>query len=172
MIPVVQQTLRNSRFSDVNLYNGGDRAFIFFFQMAETGFRQDMPPSGGYRKFNYGRTFPKVFWRPGVVVAAVFGATVYGSFDAIAKKKARVTEKFEDIDITNAMQPFLTAERDRFWLKLLKKNRELEEEVMKDVPGWKTGALSFALFLLFFSSLESTSSFNFPFISAEKGRGN
>ncbi|RCN37823.1 GRIM-19 protein [Ancylostoma caninum] len=113
MIPVVQQSLRNSRFSDVNLYNGGDRAFIFFFQMAETGFRQDMPPSGGYRKFNYGRTFPKVFWRPGVVVAAVFGATVYGSFDAIAKKKARVTEKFEDIDITNAMQPFLTAERDR-----------------------------------------------------------
>ncbi|KAL6730949.1 hypothetical protein Aduo_001867 [Ancylostoma duodenale] len=107
--------------------------------MAETGFRQDMPPSGGYRKFNYGRTFPKVFWRPGVVVAAVFGATVYGSFDAIAKKKARVTEKFEDIDITNAMQPFLTAERDRFWLKLLKKNRELEEEVMRDVPGWKTG---------------------------------
>ncbi|ETN85853.1 GRIM-19 protein [Necator americanus] len=79
--------------------------------MAESGFRQDMPPSGGYRKFNYGRTFPKLVWRPGVVVAAVFGASVYGAFDSIAKKKARVTEKFEDVDITNAMQPFLTAER-------------------------------------------------------------
>lgn len=25
------------------------------------------------------------------------------------------------------------------WLRLLKKNRDLENEVMKDVPGWKTG---------------------------------
>ncbi|VDN50072.1 unnamed protein product [Dracunculus medinensis] len=25
------------------------------------------------------------------------------------------------------------------WLKVLKKNRELENEIMKDVPGWKTG---------------------------------
>ncbi|KHJ75310.1 GRIM-19 protein [Oesophagostomum dentatum] len=107
--------------------------------MAETGYRQEMPPPGGYRKFNYGRTFPKLVWRPGVVVAAVFGASVVGAFQAIAKKKARVTEKFEDVDITNAMQPFLTAERDRYWLKLLKKNRELEEEIMKDVPGWKVG---------------------------------
>ncbi|KAK6053282.1 GRIM-19 protein [Cooperia oncophora] len=103
------------------------------------GFRQDMPPPGGYRKFNYARTFPKLVWRPGVVVAAVFGATVVGSFQAIAKKKSIVTEKFEDVDINNAMEPFLTAERDRYWLKLLKKNRDLEEEVMKDVPGWKTG---------------------------------
>ncbi|KAK5969056.1 NADH dehydrogenase ubiquinone 1 alpha subcomplex subunit 13 [Trichostrongylus colubriformis] len=103
------------------------------------GFRQDMPPPGGYRKFNYARTFPKLVWRPGIVVAAVFGTTVVGVFQSIAKKKAMVTEKFEDVDIINAMEPFLTAERDRYWLKLVKKTRDLEEEVMKDVPGWKTG---------------------------------
>lgn len=74
-----------------------------------------------------------------MVVAAIFGTAVYGGFHAIATKKASITEKFEDVDINNAMQPFLTAERDRYWLKLLKRNRDLEEEVMKDVPGWKTG---------------------------------
>ncbi|KAK6012873.1 GRIM-19 protein, partial [Ostertagia ostertagi] len=101
-------------------------------------------PPGGYRKFNYARTFPKLVWRPGVVVVAVFGATTVGVFQAINKKKA-ITEKFEDVDINNAMEPFLTAERDRYWLKLLKKNRDLEEEIMKDVPGWKTGNLRFLL---------------------------
>ncbi|VDD85803.1 unnamed protein product [Enterobius vermicularis] len=74
-----------------------------------SGFRQEMPPPGGYNSFNWSRTFPKA------------------------------TEKFEDTDIQNAMTPFLKAERDRRWLKFLKKNRDIENEVMKDVPGWKTG---------------------------------
>lgn len=26
-------------------------------------FRQDMPPPGGYRAFNWNRTYPKVFWK-------------------------------------------------------------------------------------------------------------
>ena len=30
---------------------------------AEAGFRQEMPPQGGYRKFNFHRTFPKLVWR-------------------------------------------------------------------------------------------------------------
>jgi len=46
---------------------------------------------------------------------------------------------FEDRDIYNALEPFLTAERDRLWLKTLAKNRQMENEVMKDVPGWVTG---------------------------------
>lgn len=25
------------------------------------------------------------------------------------------------------------------WLKVLKKNRDMENKIMKDVPGWKTG---------------------------------
>ncbi|EFP03265.1 hypothetical protein CRE_28173 [Caenorhabditis remanei] len=102
-------------------------------------FRQDMPPKGGYRAFNFHRTFPKLVWSPGTVVAAIFGATAYGVYSALEGKKAVITEKFEDVDINNAMQPFLTAERDRYWLKLMAKNRALEEEIMKDVPGWKTG---------------------------------
>ncbi|CAB3408939.1 unnamed protein product [Caenorhabditis bovis] len=102
-------------------------------------FRQDMPPKGGYRSFNFHRTFPKMVWNPAAVVAVIGGATAYGVYAAIEGKKKAITDKFEDVDINNAMQPFLTAERDRYWLKLLAKNRALEEEIMKDVPGWKTG---------------------------------
>ncbi|KAJ1374697.1 hypothetical protein KIN20_037447 [Parelaphostrongylus tenuis] len=72
-----------------------------------------MPPPGGYRDFNSARTFPKMVWRPGVVVAALAGVAVVGSVQLINKKKSYVTEKFEDVDINNAMEPFLTAERDR-----------------------------------------------------------
>ncbi|GMR54366.1 hypothetical protein PMAYCL1PPCAC_24561, partial [Pristionchus mayeri] len=107
--------------------------------MSAAGAKQDMPPEGGYRKFNFARTFPKMVWRPGVVVGVLFGATAYGSYTAIERKRMLVTEKFEDVDINNALEPFLTAERDRYWLRLLKKNRELEEKVMADVLGWKTG---------------------------------
>lgn len=39
------------------------------------------------------------------------------------------TEKFEDVDLNSAIQPFLVAERDRNWLRLLKKNRDLEDKV-------------------------------------------
>lgn len=32
--------------------------------MADKGStRQEMPPPGGYRKFNFNRTYPKIVWR-------------------------------------------------------------------------------------------------------------
>lgn len=104
-----------------------------------SGFRQEMPPPGGYRPFNWHRTFPKVFWRPGLMCGALAFCAVYGYYEANARKRHLMTEKFEDTDIQNAMEPFLKAERDREWLKFLKRNRDLENEIMKDVPGWKTG---------------------------------
>ncbi|KAE9555263.1 hypothetical protein FO519_001514 [Halicephalobus sp. NKZ332] len=108
--------------------------------MAEDkGFRQDMPPPGGYRKFNWSRTYPKVVWRPGLIIPLGVGCAVFGAYQGYAQKMHRQTEKFEDTDVLNSVQPFLTAERDREWLKLLKRNRDIENELMKDVPGWKTG---------------------------------
>jgi NADH dehydrogenase (ubiquinone) 1 alpha subcomplex subunit 13 len=102
-------------------------------------YQQDMPPPGGYRKFNWERTYPKVLWRPGIIIPGLVGCAVFGIYQAYYQKRHRQTEKFEDRDILNAMEPFIAAERDREWLRLLKKNREIENELMKDVPGWKTG---------------------------------
>ncbi|KAF7635281.1 C34b2.8 [Meloidogyne graminicola] len=77
-------------------------------------FRQEMPPFGGYRPFNVNRTYAKTLWgRNGIY--------------------------FEDNDLGNAMEPFLLAERDRIVLRIMKKNRELEKDLMKEVPGWKVG---------------------------------
>jgi len=98
-----------------------------------------MPPPGGYGKFNWDRTYAKTFWKPKIMIPTMVAMGAYGIYQGHMQKKQRLTAKFEDVDLYSAMQPFLTAERDRYWLKLLKKNRDLENEVMKDVPGWKTG---------------------------------
>ena len=37
------------------------------------------------------------------------------------------------------MAPLLLAERDRAYVKQVKKNRDAEEELMADVEGWETG---------------------------------
>lgn len=38
-----------------------------------------------------------------------------------------------------AIHPLLTAERDREYLKQLRRNRDAERELMKNVEGWKVG---------------------------------
>uniref|UniRef100_A0A0K0F8X8 NADH dehydrogenase [ubiquinone] 1 alpha subcomplex subunit 13 n=1 Tax=Strongyloides venezuelensis TaxID=75913 RepID=A0A0K0F8X8_STRVS len=107
--------------------------------MSSKDFKQEMPPPGGYRNFNFSRTYAKQLFRPGLVSGIIAGCTLYGIYQSYMIRKHIVTEKFEDVDIQNAMEPFLVAERDREWLRFLKKNRDLENEIMKDVPGWKTG---------------------------------
>lgn len=103
-------------------------------------FRQDMPPTGGYRLFNWNRTYPKVFWKPGFLLALNIASLGYGYFYVLKDFTARrLTIYFEDADIINAMEPFLLAERDRQVLRIMKKNYQLEKELMKDVPGWKVG---------------------------------
>lgn len=38
-----------------------------------------------------------------------------------------------------AIYPMLLAERDRAYLKQIRRNRDEEKELMKNVEGWKTG---------------------------------
>uniref|UniRef100_A0A914I9R6 NADH dehydrogenase [ubiquinone] 1 alpha subcomplex subunit 13 n=1 Tax=Globodera rostochiensis TaxID=31243 RepID=A0A914I9R6_GLORO len=104
-------------------------------------FRQDLPPEGGYPKFNWSRTYPKIFWTPGrTMLFSCILPTFYGYFHNFRHTPLSIkTQYFEDHDISNALEPFMMAERDRQVLRIMKRNRELEEEVMKDEPGWKTG---------------------------------
>ncbi|KAH7727607.1 Protein C34B2.8 [Aphelenchoides avenae] len=101
--------------------------------------KQDMPPPGGYQKFNWNRTYAKAIWKPHIILPGAVAVAVYGLFQAKAQQRMRFDRVFEDQDLRNAMEPFLTAERDRMFLKILNKNRDMESEVMKNVPGWKTG---------------------------------
>lgn len=73
------------------------------------------------------------------VVPFLAAYTVYGIVQVKAVKRMTMNRVFEDRDLYNALEPFLTAERDRVWLKHVRKNRDLENEIMKDVPGWVVG---------------------------------
>lgn len=50
--------------------------------------------------------------------------------------------KREEIEMRSsklALFPLLLAERDREYLKQVRRNRDEEAKLMKDVPGWKVG---------------------------------
>lgn len=67
---------------------------------------------------------------------------VFTAFSWYMLKNSFVRKKLIEIESNdghNALQPLLLAERDRQYLKQLKKNREEERELMKDVPGWVVG---------------------------------
>ena len=45
----------------------------------------------------------------------------------------------EDQSTQRVLEPLLLAERDREYLKQLRKNRDKEADLMKDVAGWEVG---------------------------------
>merc|ERR1719461_2791251 len=48
-------------------------------------------------------------------------------------------EKIEANSNNLALTPLMLAERDREYLKQLRRNRDAEEKLMKDVEGWEVG---------------------------------
>lgn len=102
-------------------------------------FRQDMPPKGGYRDIYWKRTHPKTWfnWKKGFGLFALSSAYSYWLFRSERKSIRKMGLIENDVEI--ACQPFIMAERDRRILRVKRQNRDLEDEVMKDVPGWVTG---------------------------------
>lgn len=47
--------------------------------------------------------------------------------------------KIEDQSARRAVEPVLLAERDREYLRQLRKNRDKEADLMKNVAGWEVG---------------------------------
>ena len=45
----------------------------------------------------------------------------------------------EDYSARRAIEPLLLAERDREFLRQVRKNRDKEADLMKDVAGWEVG---------------------------------
>jgi len=106
----------------------------------DTKFRQDMPPEGGYAKIYTQRTFPRVGSKTGkrfgLAMAVLFGLGVFKQKNYF---KAQMRWTVEQNDVKLVMNVFQYAERDRLWLKFLRRNREEERALMKDVPGWRVG---------------------------------
>jgi len=106
----------------------------------DTKFRQDMPPEGGYGRIFVQRTFPRINSKTGTRIAAAITILFFGGyFKYRAFMKAHMRFQIENNDVRMVTEAFHTAERDRMWLNHIRKLRDQERELMKDVPGWRVG---------------------------------
>ncbi len=61
----------------------------------------------------------------------------YGYYRMRRLKTLLTREKIEEDAARQAMEPLLLAERDREFLKELRKQRDFEKQLMSDVKGWE-----------------------------------
>ncbi|KAI1302395.1 NADH dehydrogenase [ubiquinone] 1 alpha subcomplex subunit 13 [Halotydeus destructor] len=104
-------------------------------------FRQDMPPAGGYAPVHYARVPHKRFWtgwRMFGLFVLTSGVSLYRGMRWKLYMKKLEVEKYDSL---LALHPFITAERDRAYLKHLRHLREQERELMKNHTGWEVGTL-------------------------------
>lgn len=100
---------------------------------------QDMPPTGGYKSFNYKR----VPLKPILSAKMLFAG--YVAISAGAFYIYKITERKinrEDVEMRSCqfvMLPIVMAERDREYLKQIRRNRDEEAKLMANVPGWQVG---------------------------------
>lgn len=101
-------------------------------------YKQDMPPQGGYKPITYKR-IPT--WAPKSSVLAAGVALLFpvAVWDYRRRKHIVLKQSLEDDEGRIAIEPLLEAESDRLLLWQMRRNRDEENELMKDVPGWKTG---------------------------------
>ena len=109
--------------------------------MSSTPYKQELPPPGGFGRVHYERV-PHKSMISGKTIALAMGISYTIGFLAVKQAaKDRIRDQRETKSAQNALQPFLLAERDRTLLKQMRKNRDYEAELMKDVEGWEVGTL-------------------------------
>ncbi|CAH0399554.1 unnamed protein product [Chilo suppressalis] len=101
--------------------------------------KQDLPPPGGYKPIPYKRIPAKQFFSGYAMFAGYIGITAAGLYLYNLNYKQIKKDEVEMRSAKMAIYPMLLAERDREYLKQLRKNRDAEAELMKDVPGWEVG---------------------------------
>ncbi|KAF5278650.1 hypothetical protein FQA39_LY00692 [Lamprigera yunnana] len=100
---------------------------------------QDLPPEGGYKPINFQRNPARtVISAPGMILG-YFGITGISCFLFYLNNKRIHRLDLERRSAEFAIKPLLMAERDREYLKQLRRNRDAERELMKNVEGWKVG---------------------------------
>ncbi|XP_030760897.1 NADH dehydrogenase [ubiquinone] 1 alpha subcomplex subunit 13 [Sitophilus oryzae] len=104
-----------------------------------TEFKQDMPPQGGYKPISFKRVPPLSYFNGYAIFGIYIGVTAGSAFLYHLNVKAVARRELETKGASLAIYPLLLAERDRSYLKQLRRNREEEADLMKNVPGWKVG---------------------------------
>merc|ERR1711890_77465 len=107
--------------------------------MSSLGYKQELPPPGGYESITYKRIPMKPFMT-GWGHFVVYGCSLaFGMWWYKRNWREKTRNEIEMLGGHHAIRPLLVAERDRMYLKEIYKNREEERELMKNVPNWKVG---------------------------------
>ncbi|XP_014250287.1 NADH dehydrogenase [ubiquinone] 1 alpha subcomplex subunit 13 [Cimex lectularius] len=102
-------------------------------------FKQDMPPPGGFKSLDYSRVPARSLIRSKwlIFAQAVSMAGAMYLYSLTYKKVER--ERVEARSSMLALLPLLTAEKDREFLKQVRRNRDEEARLMANVEGWTVG---------------------------------
>ncbi|XP_029165245.1 NADH dehydrogenase [ubiquinone] 1 alpha subcomplex subunit 13 [Nylanderia fulva] len=107
---------------------------------AATGKRmQDLPPKGGYGPIQTDRVKLRTILGAKNTFALFFATTVVGFYAYYLNYKLVKRNEIEMRSTRLAIWPALIAERDRSILKQMRRNRDEEAELMKNVEGWEVG---------------------------------
>ena len=101
--------------------------------------RQDMPPPGGYKPINYKRIPAKTYFSGPALILGYLGLTAGSCYLYYLNCKSVHREQLERRSAEFAIFPLLVAERDRAYMKQLRRNRDEEEKLMANVEGWEVG---------------------------------
>ncbi|VVC98484.1 NADH dehydrogenase [ubiquinone] 1 alpha subcomplex subunit 13 [Leptidea sinapis] len=101
--------------------------------------KQDLPPPGGYKPIPFKRIPAKQYFSGFACIAGYLGITTVSAYLYYLNCKQVKKNEIEMRSAKMAIYPMLVAERDREYLKQLRRNRDAEAELMRDVPGWVVG---------------------------------
>ncbi|ESO94479.1 hypothetical protein LOTGIDRAFT_189171 [Lottia gigantea] len=110
--------------------------------MSAKAFKQEMAPKGGFGPIHWAKRTPKPLLSGFVqfgLMGGFMGFWLY-MFYKFGFKRV-IYEQIELQDAMAAIEPLLEAEKHRMFLIRMRQNRDYENELMKDYPGWKTGTL-------------------------------
>lgn len=100
---------------------------------------QDLPPEGGYTSISFKRVPLKPILSPKALLGAYLAVSAGATYMYYLTDKQLLREEIEMRSCRNVMYPIVMAERDRLYLKELRRNRDEEAKLMANVPGWKVG---------------------------------
>merc|ERR1712018_1013848 len=89
-------------------------------------YKQDLPPKGGYAAINFKRIPAKTIVNAPILFGGFFLVQAYGMWRYSLWKQRRDRERIEERSAQLALEPLLLAERDREYLKQVRRNRDAE----------------------------------------------
>ncbi|XP_049872289.1 NADH dehydrogenase [ubiquinone] 1 alpha subcomplex subunit 13-like [Pectinophora gossypiella] len=101
--------------------------------------KQDLPPPGGYKPIAYKRVPGAHLFNGYQLILGYFAMTAGALYLYSLNHKKIKKHEIELRSSKMAIYPVLLAERDREYLRQLRRNRDEEDKLMAGVPGWKTG---------------------------------